>query len=116
MRMVACEAMWLTREGTSRADAPPAGPPGASTVLSVVSGAGADVIPRVRTIGYRPPRRLGECDPMTVRRTARPRRTHREIANDWFARARQVCPSRSTEQKARNDLRHGYWQTVIDKL
>jgi hypothetical protein len=116
MRMVTGEGDAAVVEGVRRADAPPAGPQGGGTVWFATLGAGADVVPRVRTVGYRRPRRLDECDSMTLRRTARPRRSHRQTANDWTARGRVVSPESLTRQKAPNGLYHRDRRTTIDKL
>jgi hypothetical protein len=102
-------------EGVRRADGPPVGP-GGGAVWSVILGAGADVVPRVRTVGYPRPRRLDQSDSMTVRRTARPRRSRQQVANDWIARGRVVCHESLTEQKTRDGLRHGDGRTTMDEL
>jgi hypothetical protein len=102
-------------EGVRRAG-PPVGPPCGGTVWSVIPGAGAYVIPRVRTVGYRRPPPLGDCDSMADRCTSRPRRSHRELANDWIPRGGMVCRGLLTGTKVKDHLRHGYRQRTIDKL
>lgn len=101
--MVAADGDVLVGD-VERGGGPVVGPSGGGAVRFVVGGAGADVIPPDRTVGYRRTRHLGEGDPMTFRRATRPRRSHQQTANS--GQPRSGTSSRSTGQKARDDLHH----------